>query len=754
MRPDLLCLAVLAALAAPSPPVALAESGKRPLPGAGRELGIPADGLDRVRLDDGRVVACRLGEPKDGKVTLSFPTFQAVVPKGRIVEVRKFADFDPAPRTEEEKALAAKGLVRFGGRWSPKEVVERSIQAEKDAARKAREEEERHAKWESRWQVDTEHFHFEANIPRDALDYYAGLLEGFYDYFTRAFQITLTQREKRKKLPVYLFRQRDEFRKFHDTDTGGKSEHLLGYFVPAINQERLVFFDLAGNRQETVDVMYHEGTHFIIHLAEPTVLVSRWIHEGCAEYFAAATCDGKKFDFGLVQDGRLLHFQDMIARDRVLPMEHLMKASNPYREGEEPPEFDGECYAQAWTLVHFLMEGKGGKYRAGFVSFLNKHLQRKGKLVAISGSERKYMDFDESRAQLLRCLGLKDFDGLQKELVEYAKALPLRSPAAYAERGEQRWLGQPQDIPGAEADFAAALDRGKDDPEVLARLAFAFQYIPEKGDRVLPLLRRSLELDPLHVRRRHLLASILPPAEAFAELENCIQVDPYFGPALADWAWYVYRDQLQDRDRAGDGEKALVARAIALAEQAVALDPSAWAYHTLASLRLTNGDFEKARDAEKAAAEMEPERMEFLWRLAECHALLGSGEDFARVLRRIELLMRRRAKPEEGATLEEGAAAASQEEIQEEMRNLVWRMTQKCLAWDRKAEACAAMDCWYERRVPKTEQAWYEYADLFRMKGDLRRCGKIALDGLRAFPESTVLKELVAEAAAAQKEGG
>ena len=241
--------AVLLAPASPSP----AADGDRPVPGAGREMGVPTEGLDRVRLDDGRVLRCRVEEPKEGKgapLLLHFNTFTAKVPRERIVEMRRFADYDSAPRSEEEKGQAEHGNVRYGGRWVPKARAEQMAQAEKDRARKFREEDDLHANWEKRWQIDTDHFRIEANIPRQAADYYADLLEAFYDYFTKAFHIQLTQREKRKKLPVYLFKGRDEFRKFHDADmAGAKSENLLGYFVPAPGQERLVFFDVAESRQ-------------------------------------------------------------------------------------------------------------------------------------------------------------------------------------------------------------------------------------------------------------------------------------------------------------------------------------------------------------------------------------------------------------------------------------------------------------------------------------------------------------------------
>ncbi len=735
----LLLASAMLAIAAPAAPAAPAGEASRPVPGAGRELGVPADGFDRVRLDDGRVLACRLEDPKDGTLLLHFPAFTVRLPKERVVETRRFADYDPAPRNEEEKGFADRGLVRFGGRWVPKDAAEKAVRAEKDAARKFREEDDFHAKWENRWQVDTARLHIEANIPRDAVDYYANLLEAFYDYFTKAFQIQLTQRERKKKLPVFLFRRQNEFRKYHDEDTGGKSENLLGYFVPAPGHERLVFFDLPDSRKETVDVMFHESTHSVIHLANPQVLVSRWIHEGCAEYFGASKYDGRRFIPGQVQDGRLLHFQEMIANNRVLDMENLMRAGNPYAEGTKPIEFEGEQYSQAWTLVHYLMEGKKGKYRAGFVNFLTKNIEGRAKMNNIG--DQKYMDYEEQKALLLRCLGMKDFDGLMQELKEYALALPFQTAGAFVRHGEIAYWER-HDAARADQDFKTAKERGEYDPDLLFTLAIALSGIPEHASEALPLLRRSIELDPLNANHRYFLSRILPPAEAFVELETCLMVDPDHGLALGDYATHIYEDKLLNRDRAqGEEDVAMARKGIAAAEHAVALDPTAGAYHALASLDLAVGEFEKARDAEKAAVEMEPEDLAYLWRMAECDALLGQAEEFARMLRRIELLLRRASKPAEGQTAREGGLTP--EQIQDEMGALVRRMVERCLAWERRTEAATAIESWYQRRVPKTEDDWVFFATVLLEKGDRERALKIIGDGLKAYPGSAPLAGLL-----------
>ena len=76
---------------------------------------------------------------------------------------------------------------------------------EEEPARKREEEDEKHALWENRRIVETKHFQFESNLTLEALEYYMDITEAYYEYFTRAFKIQLTQREKKSKLPVKLF---------------------------------------------------------------------------------------------------------------------------------------------------------------------------------------------------------------------------------------------------------------------------------------------------------------------------------------------------------------------------------------------------------------------------------------------------------------------------------------------------------------------------------------------------------------------
>jgi len=699
------------------------------------ELGVPTDGLDLVLLTDGRVLACRAGEESEGRIDLEFPTRTVSVPAGRIVRIRRFRDFDPTPRTEDEKAKAAKGFIRWNGRWLEPKKAAAARKREEAPAKRRRMEDEKHSLWKNRWILTTKHFRIETNVPKETLDFYAELLESYYSHFTKLFRIKLTQRSKKARLPVYILRGREEFMKFHGEDTGGESEHTLGYFVPVPGKERLVLYDQPGDREETVNVLFHEGTHFILHLAEPNVLLSRWLHEGLAEYFGASIREGKKFVTGRIQDGRLLNFQGMIERKQVLDWSVFMMAGNPAVDGEHV-EFDWRAYAQAWTFAHFLLHGKNGKYASGFVSYLQRAITGRGgvEYTPIAATARKFLDFEQDRDLLLKCLKIRSLDSIEKEIIAYAKGLPLRSALAYVERGDFRYWVE-KDKEAAERDFRTARERGADDPRVLRKLAYTYGHIPEKRGEIVGLLERALELDPFDVETRYRYALFLGSIAGEPELRLCIEIDPEYSSALGDLAWFIYVEKISSPFKPeSEEERKLVLEAKGLAARAVAIDPGHRNLDTLAALEICLGEFEKAKEHAKSATQIEPEAHMYIRRLAIAHAASGDVKAFSKAFRRLELILKR--------PRDDGDPGLPERAVRMLLGKTATDAAWACSSWGRTKEAAKILSLWHGRHPPVNPAGWYDWADAVANAGDHQKALEITMKGLSAFPDSTTLESM------------
>lgn len=98
--------------------------------------------------------------------------------------------------------------------------------------------------------------------------------------------------------------------------------------------------------------MLHEMTHQLNDKLLGAHGVEAWYEEGVAEYFGAGflTQAGRRVELGRVDAYRLAAFQESVrgSAGRVIPLDRFVRM--------ERAELSGEFYAQAWALVHYLME--------------------------------------------------------------------------------------------------------------------------------------------------------------------------------------------------------------------------------------------------------------------------------------------------------------------------------------------------------------------------------------------------------------
>lgn len=714
---------------APLGPTDPESSAAKPTP---EELGFPSEGLDVLRLEDGRVIRCAVGNEADGKYPVTIAGTVLQVPKESVASVRYFRDFDSTPRDADEEKKVARGLVRWDGKWVAAKKAEQIRNAEVSKARKIREDDEKHELWEDRRIHETRNFRIEANISMADLEYYAELLEDFYSTFTRMFKIKLTQRAKKNKLPVLLFRQREEYWKHFEQDRGGEGEHTNGYFVPVPGKERLVMHARPGSRKETTRVLLHEGTHYILHLANPQVMLPRWIHEGCAEYFAGFK-DGR-FTPGKIQDHRLLNFQEMIKGGKVIDFDEILTAGNPSKHAERK-QFSGPHYAQTWAFAHYMFHGKNGRYKAAFTNHLTKWITGRGvKYQAFTASERKYVLPEDDKEHLLRALKHNNFDKISAEVVAYAMQLPLEGAAAYVDRGEIRYHRDKQ-FDKAQEDFDAALERGAEDPEILLQVALAYGRMSTKGPKeAIPILQKALELDPLNVDARFHLAR-MSGKDTADQLRICAAIEPDNARVLRQLAWSIFTDDISNPFKAANkDDEAYAAEALALTERAVKNDPGHYNQDTLSALYLMTGRFDEALAMSVRAVQQEPDNETYLRRLAIAHAILGETSDFTKQMRRLEFAARRSTQ---GST---PSSRAGKAQINKATDRALAETYEYCTHWEKFDELAAAFNAWYTSREPRSEQEWIRLFNAVYQAGQKDRALEVATKATQAFPGSSQLK--------------
>ncbi len=171
-----------------------------------------------------------------------------------------------------------------------------------------------------------------------------------------------------KRAEVLVFNAQEGYHSYMDFTAGDRQEHTLGAYSPWYGQ--LVLFEDA-EEQETLRVLSHEGFHQYLHAVVPNV--PTWFDEGMAEYVAASRVeDGKVTERGGVLSDRLDNLKAAVRYGWVpRPFDKIMV--------ESQAEFCGKDaalkYAQAWSMIHFLMHGENGRWQGLLRDYLERLME-------------------------------------------------------------------------------------------------------------------------------------------------------------------------------------------------------------------------------------------------------------------------------------------------------------------------------------------------------------------------------------------
>jgi hypothetical protein len=188
---------------------------------------------------------------------------------------------------------------------------------------------------------------------RERAQKYADHLTGARSYFE---QLVSGPQSRARKPFVFICDTPESYYVYADFTSEDRLEHTAGVFF---NQYQQLLFYRDESEEETLQTMTHEAFHEYLHAILPTVPI--WMDEGMAEYVSGVRIDGGRVaSVGGILKGRLRNLQaaldsgwDGFGFDFVLWESKEMFYTLA-------PELQ---YAQAWSMVHFLMHGKGGKYK-------------------------------------------------------------------------------------------------------------------------------------------------------------------------------------------------------------------------------------------------------------------------------------------------------------------------------------------------------------------------------------------------------
>jgi tetratricopeptide (TPR) repeat protein len=477
---------------------------------------------DVLIVADGRILMGHSLEREEGGVVVHFKNGDVHVPAALIVEVLiEGEDFEPT--TEEERAEAAKGRVRFEGKWMS--VSQRDSLVEKRVAeqRDLIQDQIDHSTWGKRKQQESRYFAWEHVLPAHVYERYSALMDAYFDQFAKDWKI----KAPKQKLPVCFYKDQAEM-----VQIGGAGPGVLGYFR-FVEPLDLNFFYERLDTAFTEEVMFHETNHYLQSLIEAGFQYPHFPGESLAEYYGASRFDQKKnrIESGLVLEGRLVEVQSEVLNGEMMPLERLVTTPRMY-----------EHYTWGWTLIHFLMSqpSSAKAFKEFFVGLAEDSKVSRVSMGVGTGALRT-CEATEVWRYFKACLDLdkpeklRDFEGGWHDYVK--ERLDFVSPHGKSRAAEQA-TQEGRRLRAKRLHTEALEEGGRSDPLILHRAA-QFHLQDGRPAEAIALWREALVLAPLEAEFYAWLGSALKQSKDTKEEGLRMQllaldIDPYNEHAALD----------------------------------------------------------------------------------------------------------------------------------------------------------------------------------------------------------------------------
>ena len=165
---------------------------------------------------------------------------------------------------------------------------------------------------------------------------------------------------------VVVFKSDSSYNPFKPKRADGKIDKwIAGYFQPG---EDLNYITLSteGDKEDTYGTIFHEYVHFLLDTNFGKSEVPPWFNEGLAEFYQTFKIkDDQEVTLGLLQDGHL----QLLQQTKLIPLKTFFGINN-YSLGQNGNHSRSIFYAQAWALIHYLIQGNKGANNAAMNNFL------------------------------------------------------------------------------------------------------------------------------------------------------------------------------------------------------------------------------------------------------------------------------------------------------------------------------------------------------------------------------------------------
>ena len=223
------------------------------------------------------------------------------------------------------------------------------------------------------YEVTTPHFELQFSVPPAIGRKYAVLCERAYNNFRKKFHVADADAVWEGKCRVKLFAKRDEFVAFAKAvHNSPKAAESGGYARIAKRDPGIVLYLKGTDHARLQEVLVHEMTHVFLQLFHKDAKIETWLHEGFAQYFEFRVNPPKSRLAASRQRAKAL-----VKGGKAKPLREFWQA--------DFPATDIDSYAQAWSLIDFMVS-KGSARRTGqFVLKIKDGESQEAALLATFG---------------------------------------------------------------------------------------------------------------------------------------------------------------------------------------------------------------------------------------------------------------------------------------------------------------------------------------------------------------------------------
>lgn len=377
------------------------------------------------------------------------------------------------------------------------------------------------------------------------------------EQFREAFRLLFPRMRVEASIPtnVVVFKDKKAYSPFKPKTADGKpDENIAGYFQPG-DDVNYITLSTGGTKEDTYGTIFHEYVHFLINTHFGKSQVPPWFNEGLAEFYQTFEIENdQKVYLGRLQDGHLY----LLQRAELIPFRQFFEVDNYslHRNGSHSRSI---FYAQAWALMHYLIQGGQGQNLSKF-------------LASVISDVKPETAFQQA-------FGM-DYSAMEKELEDYVRQRKF----------QVRWFEFDQKL-----DFETEMTVSPlSETDTNAYLGDLLYHTHEHDDAAV-YLQRALASDPDHVLANTAYGMVLMKGRKFDDakrhLEKAVAANKRNHVAQYTYAYVLSRESMDEFGYVSIIPEDSAARMRTALKAAIDAEPNfSPSYQLLAFINLVNGD--------------------------------------------------------------------------------------------------------------------------------------------------------------------